>query len=58
MNKAIDQALREVAKSRLKKMLDELRRPSSNDENSIAFLLRKRLEWDGRPIDVLEGRDQ
>jgi hypothetical protein len=58
VERAIDQALRDVARGRVKKMLDELPLNASPEKSSTDFLQRKRLEWDGRPIDVLEGRDE
>lgn len=58
VEKAIDQALRDVARQRLRKLLDTLPVASSNGESTTDFLRRKRLEWDGRPIEVLEGRSR
>ena len=58
VEKAIDQALRSNARERLKKMLDELPRASPKGESTTDFLRRQRLEWDGRPLHVLEGREE
>ncbi|PSJ57726.1 hypothetical protein [Kumtagia ephedrae] len=58
VEKAIDQALRDVAIRNLQKTLDEIRRPATAEESGSEFLRRKRMEWDGRPIDVLEGRHE
>ncbi|TIN11072.1 hypothetical protein [Mesorhizobium sp.] len=57
MEKAINQALREVAVKRLKEMLDDLPRRSAvdNGENTTDFLRLLRMKWDGRPLDVVEG---
>jgi hypothetical protein len=55
VEKAIDQALRNDAREGLKKMLDELPRASPKGESTTDFLRRKRLEWDGRPLHILEG---
>jgi len=55
VEQAIDRALREDARQRFRKFLDEIPK-STGGENSTDFLRRKRMEWDGRPIDVLEGR--
>ncbi|MDX8531586.1 hypothetical protein RFM41_09495 [Mesorhizobium sp. VK25A] len=58
VEKAIDQALREVTVNRLKRMLDELPRNSNVKGESIAdFLHAQRMKWDGRPLDVLEGKN-
>ena len=54
---AIRHELREVARARLKKALDELSSHSSPQKSTTDFLRRMRLEWDGRPINLLEGRD-
>jgi hypothetical protein len=54
---AMGQALRAVARARLKKALDELPAHSSPQKSTTDFLRLMRLEWDGRPIDLLEGRD-
>ena len=59
VEKAIDRALREDARQHLRKMLDELPRAASvKGESTTDFLRRKRLEWDGRPLHVLVGRDE
>ena len=58
VEKAIDQALRDIARERVKKLLDELPVLQSDGENGSDFLRRKRLEWDGRPINVLEGSEE
>jgi hypothetical protein len=58
VEKAIDQALRDVAVQRLQNTLDEIRRPATKGETGTAFLRRKRMEWDGRPLDMLEGRQR
>jgi hypothetical protein len=59
VEKAIDRALREDALQHLKKALDEIRSAASPKGESVTdFLRRKRLEWDGRPLHVLEGRDE
>ncbi|WFP64406.1 hypothetical protein [Mesorhizobium sp. WSM4904] len=56
VEKAIDQALRAVAVTRLKRMLDELPRNSSpKSESTTDFLRAQRMKWDGRPLDVLRG---
>ncbi|CDX42576.1 conserved hypothetical protein [Mesorhizobium sp. ORS 3359] len=56
VEKAIDQALRAVAVTRLKGMLDELPRNSSaKSESTTDFLRAQRMKWDGRPLDVLRG---
>lgn len=56
VERAIDHALRDMARQRLKKQLDTMRRTSTAGEDSTDFLRRMRMEWDGRPIEVLEGR--
>jgi hypothetical protein len=58
VEKAIDQALRDISRGRVKAMLDNLPLAASAGESGAEFLQRKRLEWDGRSIDVLEGRDE
>ena len=58
VEKAIDQALRDVAIRDLQKTLDEIRRPASTGESGTEFLRRKRMEWDGRPVDLLEGKHE
>ena len=58
VEKAIDQALRDVARERVKKLLDELSTPQATGENSSDFLRRKRLEWDGRSVEILEGSEE
>jgi cytochrome c553 len=55
---AITRSLRDDARKALAKFLDELPKASATGENSTDFLRRKRLEWDGRPIDVLEGSSE
>jgi hypothetical protein len=55
---ALDKALQEIARERLKDMLDKLPRAAAKGESTTDFLRRKRLEWDGRPIHILEGRDE
>jgi hypothetical protein len=54
MERPIDQALRDNARKRMTKMLDQLPIAASAGESSAEFLQRKRLEWDGRLIEVLE----
>ncbi|MFI0842652.1 hypothetical protein [Mesorhizobium sp. IMUNJ 23232] len=58
VEKAIDKALRDVAIQDLQKTLDRIRRPVSTGESSTEFLRRKRMEWDGRPIEILEGKHE
>ena len=59
VEKAIDRALREDARQHLKKMMDELPlTAAATGESTTDFLRRKRLEWDGRPLNVLVGRDE
>lgn len=57
VEKAVEEALRESAVAEFGKFLDTL--PKATDgEDSAAFLRRKRLEWDGRPIETLEGTSE
>lgn len=56
VEKAIDRALREDARKQLSQFLDDLP-VASGDESTTDYLRRKRQEWDGRPADVLEGKD-
>lgn len=55
VEKALDTALREEAKKELAAFLDDLPKVAGTDD-STRYLRQKRLEWDGRPIDMLEGR--
>src|SRR5262245_19988986 len=55
---ALDKALQEIVREQLKDLLDKLPRATGKGESTTEFLRRKRLEWDGRPIHVLEGRDE
>lgn len=52
---AIRQALRAEAVARLRQYLDEMPK-ATGGENSTELLRRMRMQWDGRPVDVLEGR--
>lgn len=56
VERAIERALREDAKADFFRFLEELPKSTKCTENSTDILRRMRLEWDGRPIDVLEGR--
>ena len=58
VERAIDKALRDGDRERLRKRLDELPRPATDGESDTEFLRRKRLEWDGRPLHILEGREE
>ncbi|MBX3578990.1 MAG: hypothetical protein KF723_17465 [Rhizobiaceae bacterium] len=52
---AIERALRDRAVASMKTFLDDLPRAPAGGESLANFLRRKRMEWDGRPIDILEG---
>jgi hypothetical protein len=56
VEKAIAEALRQQAVAEFKQFLDGIQGSSRGGEDSTDYLRRKRLEWDGRPLDVLEGR--
>ena len=58
VEKAIDRALRDMARQRVRKLLDELPLARSSGESSADFLQRKREEWDARPIEFLRGREE
>ena len=52
---AIRTALKAEAVAEFGKVLDEMPR-TTGGESSTDYLRRARMQWDGRPIDVLEGR--
>ena len=56
VERAVDDALKVAARDRALEALEKVKGLSSGGENSTDYIRRKRLEWDGRPIDVLEGR--
>lgn len=56
VEKAIARSLQEDARKALSELLDDLPKSATTGEDSTDYLRRKRLEWDGRPLDVLEGR--
>jgi metal-responsive CopG/Arc/MetJ family transcriptional regulator len=58
VEKAIAEALRQQAVEEFKQFLDSIQGYSHGAENSTDYLRRKRLEWDGRPPDVLQGREK
>jgi hypothetical protein len=58
VEKAIADALRRQAVVELKQFLDSIQGSSRGGEDSTDYLRRKRLEWDGRPLDILEGREK
>lgn len=39
-------------------LLEQLPQGAAGAGDSTEFLRRKRLEWDGRPMDVLEGKSR
>jgi len=56
VEEAIAKALKDAAKERALKMIRDFKPVSTGGEDSTDVLLRIRLEMDGRPADVLEGR--
>lgn len=54
VEQAIEAALRKDALKEFGAFLDNLPK-TTGGEDSVEFLRRKRREWDGRPIDVLDG---
>lgn len=56
VEKAIEAALRKDALKEFSTFLDDLPK-AAGGEDSVEFLRRKRREWDGRPIDVLDGSE-
>lgn len=58
VEKAIARLLKEDARKSLGQLLDELSKKPGDGENSTDYLRRKRMEWDGRPIEILEGRNR
>jgi hypothetical protein len=53
---AIDRSLREDARKELLKFLDDLPKAAKGKDSGTEALRRLRLEADGRPVDILEGR--
>lgn len=53
---AIDQALRKAEAASFRDFLNALPKAPTGGESSTDYLRRKRMEWDGRSVDVLEGR--
>jgi hypothetical protein len=58
VEKAIAEALRRQAVVEFQEFLDNIQGSSRGGEDSTDYLRRKRLEWDGRPLDILEGREK
>ncbi|MCO5161654.1 MAG: hypothetical protein M9939_10990 [Mesorhizobium sp.] len=56
VEQAIEEALRKDALERFRTFLNELPKAAGGG-NISEFLHRRRLELDGRPIEVLEGRN-
>ena len=56
VEEAIAKALKDAAKERALKMIRDFKPISTGGEDSTDVLRRVRLEMDGRPADVLEGR--
>ena len=56
VEEAIAKALKDAAKERALKMIRDFKPISTGGEDSTDVLRRIRLEMDGRPADVLEGR--
>ena len=56
VEEAIAKALKDAAKERALKMIRDFKPVSTGGEDSTDVLHRIRLEMDGRPADVLEGR--
>ena len=56
VEEAIAKALKDAAKERALKMIRDFKPISTGGEDSTDLLHRIRLEMDGRPADVLEGR--
>lgn len=52
---AIREALRAEAIADLRRFMDEMPK-ARRGENSTALLRRMRMQWDGRPADLLEGQ--
>lgn len=57
VEQAIADALRKEALNDLSRFLDELPK-SRGDEDSTEVLRRHRTQWDGRPIEQLEGKGE
>jgi hypothetical protein len=54
VERAIVAALRQDALKEFSVFLDNLPK-ATGGEDSVEFLRRKRREWDGRPVDMLDG---
>lgn len=55
VEEAVEKALKLLAVQRALETMRSVRGLSTGGENSTEFLRRKRLEWDGRPLEILEG---
>ena len=57
VEEAVEIALQAVAKRRALEALATVKGLTKGGEDSTDFLRRKRMEWDGRPIGLLEGKN-